>query len=102
MLYTKTGSLYKRTMNATYKTRSYWASPTATIACNLQPNSQAWQWFWWQSAYDPFTIYTTDTTADTSDKIVIDWEVYIVDVVKDWDGIMGHHKTLLCNRSQWT
>lgn len=100
MLYDKTASLYQRTTNAKHVT-SYPATPTKTIAVNIQPIGDV-AWLDWMQSFNTYNLFTPELTVKEWDKIIQWTNIYIVKWTQNREWIMDKYSLCIVDLSKWT
>ena len=98
MLYNRTAILQVRTIDTQTRVKSYtW---TTEIVCNVQPVNDN-QWLLGADVYSMYKLYTPYMLLKEWDKLTIDWEVYIVNGVQDYNGLCDKYLRCMIDKSKW-
>ena len=97
MFYKNTATVYTRSRNAN-NVSSYSAGDSFT--CKIQP---VWlrDWFDWAIMYKTRKLYTEYDWLKIWDKIVCNWDSYVVRETLEHDGIMWHFNICFIEKSEW-
>lgn len=95
ILYNQTATLSRKWRNANMVTArsEIWSFP-----CCVQPVSDK-DWIEWASMMRTKKMYTDFQNIQPWDKLSIDWVVYIVDSVQDWNWLRRKYKKVFINES---
>ena len=98
ILYNKKATLYKYTRDATTKIATY-NTTWIDFACNVQPLNER-DWLEWGTMFKEKKMYCRYTDISVGDKVVIDWDTYIINRFQKRDWLKSRYNKAFIEKSE--